>query len=63
MVMDYFNYQNYLNGSSFRYFGGHYDKTPVFIKPPYGGSYYVIVDNGVIVINVHIGVHIIKNAY
>ena len=63
MVMDYFNYQNYLSGQAFRYYGGHYDRTPVFITPPNGGSYYVVIDNGGDSYRVQVGVHVIKHGY
>ena len=63
MVMDYFNYQNYLNGQSYTYFGGHYNTTPVYIKPPNGGSYYIVIDNGGDSYNIQVSVRVIKPGY
>lgn len=38
-----FQYENYVNGLNYNYYGGYYQNTPVFIKPP-AGSYYLVLD-------------------
>ncbi len=45
-VMDPLNFQNYKEGKKYRYHGGFAKKTPVHIKPPCQGLWYVVVDLG-----------------
>lgn len=45
-VMDPPNYKNYERGKKHRYHGGFAKKSPVHIKPPHQGLWYVVVDLG-----------------
>lgn len=45
-VMDASNFQRYRRGESHRYYGGHAARSPVAIRPPCGGHWYVTVDLG-----------------
>lgn len=40
------NYQNYLNGDDFRFYGGFADKSSFYVDVPSSGHWYVIIDNG-----------------
>ena len=42
-LVDSYNYQNYQRGQQFKYFGGHYTKTPVTITVTGVGRWYLIV--------------------
>ena len=43
-LVDSSNFQKYKSGQSFKYFGGHYTKTPVVITVSGIGRWYLIVD-------------------
>lgn len=45
-LVDSANYRNYQNGRKFKYFGGHYTKTPVKITVNGPGRWYLIVRGG-----------------
>jgi len=45
-LVDSHNFQNYKNGRQFKYFGGHYTKTPVVITVSGAGRWYLIVQGG-----------------
>lgn len=45
-LVDSLNYQNYTSGREFKYFGGHYTKTPVTITVSGAGRWYLIVRGG-----------------
>lgn len=45
-LVDSTNFQNYKNGRGFKYFGGHYTKTPVVITVSGSGRWYLIVRGG-----------------
>lgn len=45
-LVDSLNYQKYTSGQSFKYFGGHYTKTPVRINVSGAGRWYLIVVGG-----------------
>jgi len=45
-VMDSRNYQNYRIGRKHRHYGGLAKQTPVHIKPPHQGHWYVVIDLG-----------------
>lgn len=45
-LLDYSNYQNYRNGKEHRYYGGHAEKSPVRLRAPSRGHWYVVVDLG-----------------
>lgn len=42
-LVDSSNYQKYISGQSFKYYGGHYTKTPVHIHVSGTGRWYLIV--------------------
>lgn len=44
-LVDKSNYQKYINGQRFKYFGGYYDKTPVRISVNKSGEFYLIVSS------------------
>jgi len=44
-LVDSINYSRYTSGQEFKYFGGHYTKTPVNISVQGSGRWYLIVDN------------------
>jgi Domain of unknown function (DUF1883). len=45
-LVDRTNFQKYQQGQQFKYFGGHYTKTPVVINVSDSGRWYLIVRNG-----------------
>ena len=45
-LMDSNNFQKYRNGQQHTYYGGHATKTPVNLRPPYQGHWYVVIDLG-----------------
>ena len=45
-LLDTPNYEQYRQGKPYRYFGGHYQETPVQIAAPRGGRWHVVVDLG-----------------
>ena len=45
-LVDSTNFRNYQNGQSFKYFGGHYTKSPVNITVSGVGRWYLVVDGG-----------------
>lgn len=45
-LVDSTNYQHYKSGRKFKYFGGHYTKTPVTISVNGVGRWYLIVRGG-----------------
>ncbi|MFT8412130.1 MAG: DUF1883 domain-containing protein [Schleiferilactobacillus perolens] len=45
-LVDEMNYRLYQEGADFKYYGGHYDQTPVTISVSGPGRWYLIVDNG-----------------
>lgn len=46
LVMDQSNFQNYRSGRQFRYFGGHFKRSPVNIPAPAAGHWHVVIDLG-----------------
>ena len=46
MLLDDINYNNYINGRQFKYFGGKAEISPYNIRPPSQGHWYVVVDRG-----------------
>ena len=46
MVMDSSNFSSYQRGSRFRYYGGHYTRSPAVIRPPLSGNWHVVIDLG-----------------
>jgi hypothetical protein len=45
-VMDAANFQRFRRGESHRYFGGAATRSPVAIRPPHGGRWFVTIDLG-----------------
>lgn len=45
-LVDSANFQKYKNHKEFKYYGGHYTKTPVQISVSGEGRWYLIVQNG-----------------
>ncbi|WP_026574496.1 DUF1883 domain-containing protein [Bacillus sp. UNC438CL73TsuS30] len=45
-LVDSNNYRKYTSGQSFKYYGGHYTKTPVNISVHGAGRWYLIVHGG-----------------
>lgn len=45
-LVDSTNYRKYTSGQNFKYFGGHYTKTPVTITVSGIGRWYLIVRDG-----------------
>lgn len=43
-LVDSINFQKYKTGQGFKYFGGHYTKTPVNISVEGTGRWYLIVN-------------------
>ncbi len=43
--MDGDEYQAYLDGDEYEYFGGFYDVTPVVLEVPYDDHWFVVVDS------------------
>jgi hypothetical protein len=46
MLLDDINFSNYKAGTQFKYYGGHYAKSPVFIVVPSTGHWNLVVDLG-----------------
>jgi len=46
MLLDPRNFSNYKQGSSYRYYGGHAEKSPVRLSPPHSGKWHVVVNLG-----------------
>ena len=60
MLLDRENFSNYEQGSSYRYYGGHAEKTPVSLSPPHSGKWYVVVNLGGYAGSVRFGVRVIR---
>jgi len=45
-LLDPDNYEKYANGQSHNYHGGHATKSPVTLKPPHPGHWYLVIDLG-----------------
>lgn len=46
MLLDSANFADYQRGRQFRYYGGHFRRSPVVLTPPYAGNWHVVVDLG-----------------
>ena len=46
MLLDTQNFSNYQQGVSYRYYGGHAEKTPVLLSAPHSGKWHVVVNLG-----------------
>lgn len=45
-LVDNLNFQHYKNGRRFKYYGGHYTRSPVSISVEGAGRWYLIVRGG-----------------
>ena len=45
-LMDGENFQKYRSGQQHKYYGGHATVSPVRLRPPHSGRWYVVVDLG-----------------
>ncbi len=45
-LLDSINFQKYRNGQQHTYYGGHATTSPVKLRPPYQGHWFVVVDLG-----------------
>lgn len=46
LLMDPANFGAYQRGGSYRYHGGHAEKTPATVVAPHGGRWHLVVDLG-----------------
>jgi hypothetical protein len=46
MLLDHSNLSNYRSGRSFRYYGGHFRRSPAHIPVPHSGTWNIVVDLG-----------------
>jgi len=46
LVMDDPNFQSFKLGQGYRYYGGHFTRSPAIIRPPSGGRWNVVVNLG-----------------
>lgn len=60
MLLDPRNFSNYKQGISYRYYGGHAEKSPVRLSPPHSGKWYVVVNLGGYAGTVRAGVRVIR---
>ena len=59
MLLDDPNFRNYQQGVSYRYFGGHTEKTAVRLAAPLSGKWYVLVNLGGYAGSVRAGVRVL----
>ena len=45
-LMDGDNFRKYQSGQQHKYYGGHAIKSPVRLRPPHPGHWYVVIDLG-----------------
>lgn len=45
-LLDWSNFQKYENGQYHTYHGGHASASPVRLRPPHAGHWYVVIDLG-----------------
>ena len=46
MLLDPLNFQNYISGRAFHYYGGYYTQSPAHITVPQQGHWYLVIDLG-----------------
>jgi hypothetical protein len=61
LLMDRSNYDAYRDGRTYRYYGGHAEKTPVSLSAPRSGQWHVVVDLGGYAGRVRAGVKVQKS--
>ena len=59
MLLDPLNFQNYSSGRPFRYYGGYYTQSPVYITVPQQGHWYLVIDLGGAAGHVHASARVI----
>jgi hypothetical protein len=45
-LLDEANYQNYINGRKYTYYGGQATVSPFNIRPPYTNNWHLVIDKG-----------------
>jgi hypothetical protein len=45
-LLDDLNYDEYRNGRTYHYYGGHAKQSPVYLTPPRPGHWHVVIDLG-----------------
>lgn len=60
VLLDPSNFDAYLNNRSYRYYGGHAEKTPIRLVAPRSGRWHLVVDLGGYAGSVRAGVQIEK---
>jgi hypothetical protein len=60
MLLDPDNFSNYQQDTSYRYYGGHAEKSPVRLSPPHSGKWYVVVNLGGYAGTVRAGVRVVR---
>lgn len=60
ILLDPHNYSNYKQGKSYRYYGGHAEKSPVSLSPPQSGKWHVVVNLGGYAGSVRAGVRVLR---
>ncbi len=45
-LLDSSNYQKYVSGQKYTFYGGSATKSPAHIKPPYSGHWHLVIDLG-----------------
>lgn len=60
MLLDSTNYENYKQGSAFKYHGGLGTKSPVRIVPPRQARWHLVVDLGGYAGTVKVGVQVVQ---
>ena len=46
MLLDDYNYRNYISGFNYSYYGGHTTSSPINLSIPTPGHWHLVVDNG-----------------
>lgn len=46
LLLDSMNYQHYHRGDRYTYYGGLMKRSPVHLRPPHAGHWYVVIDLG-----------------
>ena len=60
ILLDSHNFSNYTQGATYRYYGGHAEKTPVRLSPPHPGKWHVVVNLGGYPGSVRAGVRVLR---
>ena len=60
MLLDSTNFSTYQGGGSYRYYGGHAEKSPVRLTVPRSGKWHVVVNLGGYAGSVRAGVRVLQ---